>query len=174
MNFEIAGDGWLHSLKVVRDTLGRDWRVTDAEGMTHAFEVEEIDGGSSFRITLGDSIHNVTVLPGNRPGQPLRYVCDHSYYELEVRDPIDLLAATLGAGDAASGHAELLSEMPGVIRKVMVAAGDTVAAGDPVLILEAMKMENEVLAPADGVVSELRIQIGDTVATGDLLAIISP
>ena len=59
--------------------------------------------------------------------------------------------------------------MPGTILKVLKADGDAVKAGDVVLILEAMKMENEISAPADGVIGSLSLTEGSTVAGGDLL-----
>lgn len=62
--------------------------------------------------------------------------------------------------------------MPGKILKVSVAVGAPVKSGDLVLILEAMKMENEIFSPADGVVKEIRARDGDTVNTGDVMMII--
>ena len=62
--------------------------------------------------------------------------------------------------------------MQGTIVKVMVKAGQRVKADQPVCILEAMKMENEVRSPVKGEVVDLRVQPGDTVATGAVLAIV--
>jgi acetyl-CoA/propionyl-CoA carboxylase biotin carboxyl carrier protein len=62
--------------------------------------------------------------------------------------------------------------MQGTIVKVHVKAGDRISAGDPVCVLEAMKMENEVTSPVEGEVVDLRIRPGDTVATGAVLAIV--
>ena len=59
--------------------------------------------------------------------------------------------------------------MPGTILKVEKAEGETVKVGDVVLILEAMKMENEIRAPRDGAVASLKLAAGDTVAGGDVL-----
>ena len=59
--------------------------------------------------------------------------------------------------------------MPGTILKVLKAAGDAVKAGEVVLILEAMKMENEITAPASGTIGSLSLTEGSTVAGGDLL-----
>ena len=62
--------------------------------------------------------------------------------------------------------------MPGKILSVNVTPGDKVEAGDVLLILEAMKMQNEIMAPEDGTVSEVRVNAGDTVATGDVMVIL--
>ena len=59
--------------------------------------------------------------------------------------------------------------LPGTILEFRVQEGDSVKAGNTVLILEAMKMENEIPAPADGVVKSLHVEVGATVNTNDLL-----
>lgn len=62
--------------------------------------------------------------------------------------------------------------LPGNIMSIKVSLGQKVKAGDLLLIIEAMKMENEVLAPCDGVVSQLLVNKGQTVATGDALIVL--
>jgi propionyl-CoA carboxylase alpha chain len=71
---------------------------------------------------------------------------------------------------AAAGS--LLAPMPGLVRRVLVEVGTTVAAGQPLLVLEAMKMEQTVAAPAAGVVAELRAKAGEQVAAGQVLAVV--
>jgi acetyl-CoA/propionyl-CoA carboxylase biotin carboxyl carrier protein len=75
---------------------------------------------------------------------------------------------------AASGDAEgiVTAPMQGTIVKVYHDAGDAVVAGDPVCVLEAMKMENEIKAPSDGEIVDLRVQPGDTVNAGAVLMVI--
>jgi biotin carboxyl carrier protein len=63
--------------------------------------------------------------------------------------------------------APALSPMPGRVVKLCVGVGDAVARGDPVAVLEAMKMEHAVLAPCDGVVSAVGVGVGSLVATGE-------
>ena len=72
----------------------------------------------------------------------------------------------------AAGAEVIASPMPGKILKVMVSVGSAVNAGDVVLILEAMKMENEIMANASGTVKEVRTKEGDSVNTGDVLVVI--
>jgi acetyl-CoA carboxylase biotin carboxyl carrier protein len=67
---------------------------------------------------------------------------------------------------------EVLSEMVANVWKVVVAAGDAVEAGDPLVILESMKMEIPVEAPAGGTVRELRVEEGGVVQEGDVIAVI--
>ncbi len=63
--------------------------------------------------------------------------------------------------------------MQGTVVKVSAAEGEKVTEGQPILTLEAMKMENILTAPADGVVAELLVEVGDLVGGGDLLAVVS-
>ena len=71
---------------------------------------------------------------------------------------------------AASGSGEnVVAPMPGNILKVLVNDGDQVSAGDVVVILEAMKMENEIVAPADGKIS-MKVKVGETVDTDQVIA----
>lgn len=69
----------------------------------------------------------------------------------------------------APGGEEVKAPMPGAILSVKVRQGDAVIKGQVLVILEAMKMENEILAPRDGVVAALAVQAGQTVETGALL-----
>jgi acetyl-CoA carboxylase biotin carboxyl carrier protein len=67
---------------------------------------------------------------------------------------------------------EVLSEMAANVWKVMVRPGDSVAAGEPLVILESMKMEIPVEAPAGGTVAEIRVQEGGVVQEGDVIAVL--
>ncbi len=81
--------------------------------------------------------------------------------------PVSAPAAPKAAPVAAAGAT--VSPMPGTILKVNVKEGDTVKAGDSVVILEAMKMENDITAPKDGVVKKLFVNEKQTVAKGEAL-----
>jgi acetyl-CoA/propionyl-CoA carboxylase, biotin carboxylase, biotin carboxyl carrier protein len=78
-------------------------------------------------------------------------------------------SAAVHGGPAAG---EVLAPMQGTIVKVLVAEGDAVAAGDPLLVLEAMKMETTLTAPKDGVVAELEVAPGDATGAGTLLLVL--
>ena len=72
-----------------------------------------------------------------------------------------------------SGGATISAPMPGKILKVLVQPGMQIKKGQNMLILEAMKMENEILAPSDGVVRDVKVKEGDNVNTGDPMVIIA-
>jgi glutaconyl-CoA decarboxylase len=79
--------------------------------------------------------------------------------------------AAPAAAPVAAGTTTVDAPMPGKVLSVNVKKGDKVASGDVLLILEAMKMQNEIMAPSDGVVSDIRVNAGDTVATGDVMIV---
>lgn len=90
---------------------------------------------------------------------------------VSVRDP---KRSSVGAGVDAQGggRATLVAPMPGKVVRVMRAAGDEVQAGDGILIVEAMKMQNEVQSPKDGRIAEIRVTEGQTVNAGETLVIV--
>lgn len=77
--------------------------------------------------------------------------------------------AAPAAPAGAAGSVTVTAPMPGNILDVKVKAGDSVKAGDTLLILEAMKMENEISAPQDGTIASVNVRKGDVVNSGDLL-----
>ena len=78
-------------------------------------------------------------------------------------------APRAAAPAGAAGAVTVKAPMPGNILDVKVAAGASVKAGDVLVILEAMKMENEIVAPQDGTVASVNVNKGDTVNSGDVL-----
>ena len=102
-----------------------------------------------------------------RKGKILLNVSGHNY-EFEVLDRLQALLRE-HQGGAAGGDGALTVAMPGRVIKVVVAEGDFVEAGDGVVIVEAMKMENELKAPVSGKVARIAVAVGDTVEAGDLL-----
>ncbi len=78
------------------------------------------------------------------------------------------------AAAAAGGSGKVAVPMQGTIVKVLVESGAAVAAGDPVVVLEAMKMENNVAADVDGTVAEIKVEAGQSVAAGEVVVVIEP
>jgi biotin carboxyl carrier protein len=87
--------------------------------------------------------------------------------QLALADPRDRRRS--GGLAAQSGKREIRSAMPGKVVRVLAEAGQEVAAGTGLLILEAMKMQNEVRAAGPGRVAAVRVSVGDTVASGQVL-----
>lgn len=90
--------------------------------------------------------------------------------DVQAKDRFDLLLEKLGMGTAGTSKVnELKAPMPGLIVDIRVAPGQTVQKGDPLLVLEAMKMENILKAPTDGVVGAIKIGLRDNVTKGQVL-----
>ena len=92
-------------------------------------------------------------------------------YEVTVEETGSAAAPAPAAKPVAAGSATISAPMPGKVLEVKVKAGDAVKAGDVLMILEAMKMQNEIMAPADGTISDVRVSAGQTVGTGDVMIV---
>ena len=90
-------------------------------------------------------------------------------YSVSVEETAAGAAPVAAAPAGAAGAVSVKAPMPGNILDVKVAAGASVKAGDVLVILEAMKMENEIVAPQDGTVASVNVHKGDTVNSGDVL-----
>ena len=105
-----------------------------------------------------------------RDGRTARVTVGGHVVEVEIRTETDLLLERFGL-DAEDGAAdrEVRAPMPGLVLRVLAAAGEHVEAGQGLVVLEAMKMENELKAPAAGVVAAVHAAPGAAVSKGDLL-----
>jgi len=92
-------------------------------------------------------------------------------FEVELRDPRSLRSRRDGTGDA-TGPRKLLCPMPGKIVRVLVAEKSAVEAGEGIVVVEAMKMQNEIKSPKKGVVQKILAVSGASVNAGDVLAIV--
>jgi acetyl-CoA/propionyl-CoA carboxylase biotin carboxyl carrier protein len=90
------------------------------------------------------------------------------------RPPAGARARRRAEATGSAGAGQITAPMQGTIVSVQVAVGDAVEAGQPVCVLEAMKMENQVEADVAGTVTEVRVRPGDTVGGGDILLIVTP
>lgn len=92
-----------------------------------------------------------------------------SYRDLKVYNDEMLLHESLKSGGIGGNDSSLRSGMPGKIVKILVKEGDEVVAGTPLLVMEAMKMENEMKAPSDVKITKILVKPGDTVEAGSTL-----
>ncbi len=88
-----------------------------------------------------------------------------------VEDPRSLQGRR-GAASNAEGPRALKAPMPGRVVRLLVAAGDEVAEGQAIVVIEAMKMQNELKSPKSGRVARVPVTVGDTVGAGDVLAVV--
>ena len=90
-------------------------------------------------------------------------------FEFDLLDELTARALLATGGRTARKAKHVAAAMPGRVLRVLVAAGDAVASGQPLVVLEAMKMENEVKSPQDGVVGSVAVQPGQPVNAGEVL-----
>ncbi|MDQ3956992.1 MAG: ATP-grasp domain-containing protein [Actinomycetota bacterium] len=107
------------------------------------------------------------------PAEEARDVLMVSGRPVRLWNPAMAASAAAAIHDLASGG-DLVAPMQGTILKVLVAAGDSVVAGQPLIVLEAMKMENSIAAPLAGTVAEVNVAPGETTGAGQLLARVVP
>lgn len=113
----------------------------------------------NYTITVNGNVYNVTVEEGTTSGAV------ETTTVAAPKAPAKKAPASTGAGKV-----KVNSPMPGKILNVKASAGQAVKKGEVILILEAMKMENEVVAPQDGTVASINVTAGDSVEAGDVLA----
>jgi biotin carboxyl carrier protein len=126
------------------------------EGMKYSVLID----GESFNVSLNPSSHSMDLILGGH------------LYRAQVLDEREKGALALQDEKGSTGRQVVQSVMPGIVRKVFVSEGDEVASGMPLLILEAMKMENELCAEETGVVAKVHVSEGQTVNSSDPLVTI--
>lgn len=104
-------------------------------------------------------------------GSPVDVIVGTQRYAITLADPKRLRSA-IAAGALSGGAARITAPMPGKVVRVLVAAGAEVEAGDGIIVVEAMKMQNEMKSPRAGKLVTLNVEVGATVNGGDVLAII--
>jgi len=160
-------------------------------------QVEVVRRGDGFVVTVGDAAHEVDAaalgdglsslrIDGAQHAVAVYPVPVHGGdghgglyrvslsavlppQEVEVLDPLTHLARKSRGGDAAGGRQQVRAMMPGLVKEVLVEEGAEVTAGQGVVVLEAMKMENEIVAEAAGVVSKIFVATGEHVDGGEPL-----
>jgi biotin carboxyl carrier protein len=98
-------------------------------------------------------------------------VVDGRRYEFEVDDPRSL-SGRRGAGGGADGPRAVKAPMPGRVVRVLVGVGDEVGVQQGLVVIEAMKMQNELKSPKAGRVAKVAVGVGDTVGSGDVLVVV--
>jgi biotin carboxyl carrier protein len=133
------------------------------------FEVDFLNLGGSLYSVIQNTRSLELAIEGNQAD--IEVSMAGRLYEAKVLDQRALLMAQR-KGSLTAGSGEILSPMPGLIVEVLVDMGDEVTQGDTVVILESMKMQNELKAPRDGKIQTISCESGQTVDKGTLLIII--
>ena len=164
MQVKLRDDDGDHALTVRHQEGG--WLVTD-DGATVGTLVTRAAGGA-WLVGGPDGPRRRVWVAAHRD-ERLAF-CDGRMFRLRRPDPVHADEA----GAAATDGPDLFARMPGKVVRLLVAAGQAVAAGQPLVIMESMKMETELGAPCDGTVARIAVEAGQVVAQGDLLVAVAP
>ncbi len=144
------------------------------DGVEESLDILEVEPGS-WSVIMGGKSVDVRLDTARNPDpdvQAFRATLYDAPYEFALQDPRKaLLAAARGA--LASGGT-LTAPMPGKVVKLLVKEGDLVTEGQPLLIMEAMKMQNELRSVSEGVITKVTTSEGATVETGSALITVGP
>ncbi len=126
-------------------------------------------GPSQYSVLINGRSHRVLVLKEDRENNTVRLRIGSGTYTVQLQDDRSRLMHTLGLDKAIKKAGDLKAPMPGLVLNILVKPGDNVRKNDPVLVLEAMKMENVIKAPCDAVVKAVAAEKGKPVEKGQLL-----
>lgn len=165
MTYDVVVDGKTHRLELTRGE--NTWHCTvDGEPM-------EVDAALTARdvlsVLIGSKAYEIK-RERSLQGE-LHMVIGSARYAVDVQDPRSLRTRRAAAGTEA-GPQKVTAAMPGKIVRIMVNEKDEVTAGQPILVMEAMKMQNEIKSPKAGRVQKLLTSEGSTVNAGDTMAVI--
>jgi biotin carboxyl carrier protein len=157
-----------HDVEITRE----DGRVfASVDGRRYELEASEPEPGV-FLFKHENRIFEAIVSNSDTKGLATNVRIGTDEFELKIIDPKRLR----GAGNETEhgdGLAEIKTAMPGKVVRILVEIGSEVGKGDSVMVVEAMKMQNELKSPRAGIVKTIRAEEGATVAAGDILATIA-
>lgn len=162
---EVAGNA--HQISIQRhDSVV----VAEVDGRRYELELREL-GAGEYLLLNGSSVYDCRVENSQNHPHALDVSLRGASYPVKITDPKRLRSAQSGA-EHDKGTAQIVAPMPGKVVRILVEDGSAVEAGAGILVVEAMKMQNEMKAPKAGKVVSIHAQAGDTVNAGDVLAVI--
>ena len=127
----------------------------------------------NYSVLMDGRSYDAQVLKVDREAKTVTVEISHQVYEVALEEPIDQLLAAMGIKDALVHKVnDIKAPMPGLVLKVLVSQGQPIHKGDPVLVLEAMKMENIFKSATDATVKEIRVSPGTAVEKGEVLIVL--
>jgi biotin carboxyl carrier protein len=156
------------------------------DGKTHRLELDHAENGWECQLNGRDIPVDavlarpdvLSLLIGNRAfevkcervGSETHFWVGSQRFSVEVRDPRSLRGRVRATDE--QGAKKLTAPMPGKVVRILVGTGSEIEAGAGVLVVEAMKMQNEVKSPKKGTIQKILVNVGAAVNAGDLLAIV--
>ncbi len=175
MTFEIDVNGRRRAVSIERAGPAANGALrlrVSVDGVSTLVDAQR-SGGFGWSLVFpdaGDASTTVHLAPGQAPGELLAYLAGRI-----AAVGVNASRTGRGAADAdggAHGEQRVVAPMPGRVVRVLVSAGDTVEARQPVIVVEAMKMENELRSPKAGRVKDIAVAAGTSVEAGRVLVII--
>jgi len=138
-----------------------DEKHVSVDGKVYEIDFESVAGQPVYSLIVDGRSHESYIYQGDDNWQVLMR---GRLYPVQVEDEREKrLRAAAGGGIAETGEYHLRAPMPGLVVAIPVAEGQPVKRGEVILILESMKMQNELKAPRDGTIGRLRVRPGETV-----------
>jgi len=168
LKLEVSIDSRVARLEVIVDPESSRFRYEreGGEAIEREFSVTPLTPGS-YSILIDGRSYTAFAAAGGNAGE---IVVNGRTFAVEVFDPREMRARK-GAG-AGEGRQKIAAMMPGKVVRVLVAQGDEVEAGQGLIVVEAMKMQNEMKSPKAGRVLEVKTKADATVAAGEVLMVI--
>jgi len=160
MKLQVRVRDQIHTLEVSRE--GTRFEVA-IDGILRVVDLVFSDASHDV-LLIGNACYDVVSVP--RDGS-LHVNVFNRFFDIELLEARKALGGEAGPGRSSSGT--LRASMPGRVVKLLVEDGSVVEKGQPLLVLEAMKMQNELRAPRAGTIRELAVKAGDTVEAGRVL-----
>ena len=165
MKLQAEVNGEKHEVEFARD--GNDV-VTTVDGRKYVVDASEPEK-DVFLLKVENRVTAAIVSVSADNNYRVRVGADE--IEVKIIDP-KRLRGSAKDGTAGSDVSEIRTAMPGKVVRIIAPQGSEIKKGEPVVVVEAMKMQNEMKSPKDGVIAEIRFAEGDTVNAGDILAVI--
>lgn len=170
LTIDLGDDGAVRAVSLNADQRTVDWRVVG--GRTLSAQGER---AGHYSLLIGDRSYEMFIRAAGRQesgASAFEVNIGGQTFEVGVQDERARALASLVGEARASGDVTIRAPMPGLVSNVLVSEGDEIQRGQAVVVLEAMKMENDLSATRAGIVKSLRVAKGQTVAQGEALAII--
>ncbi len=158
-----------HGAVIARD--GSETQVQVGDGDLTPVNFRSVLNGKAISIRFGGQLHLVHLTGVGGDGK-VQATINGRPIVLSVMDELKAQALESLGGGAASGT--IAADIPGLVVEIKVKPGQRVKVGDPVVVVEAMKMQNELVTAVTGTVASIPVQPGDPVNPGDALVIIEP
>jgi pyruvate carboxylase subunit B len=162
MNYIVELNGERHEFELDGPTA----RLGGNEVPAH---LESVEGTPIRLVSIGDRVHRVLVRRGRRRGVYTLWVDGHRFAVEALDERSRTIRDITAAASKPTGPAPIIAPMPGLVVRINVAVGDIITAGHGAIVMEAMKMENELRATTGGTVKAIHAEVGAAAEKGEIL-----